>query len=124
GQLLLDQFTKAARKAEACQVYRDCSTADKAFKAEPAVLLKIGSWLNETREHQEAIGAYKRLIKTQPDSPLVPKAYFQAARVLHSGLQQTPQAQKIIQGLIRKFPDHDIVPFARDFMKQLKKTAG
>jgi tetratricopeptide (TPR) repeat protein len=123
GTILLAQLVKAARKTEACQVYLDCAAA-KDFKAEPAVLLKLASWLNADRRHPEAIAAYNRLIKTHPESPLVPKAYFQAAQVLHTGLQQTPKAQKILAGLIKKFPEHDIVPYARDFLRQIKKPTA
>ncbi|MDJ0667908.1 MAG: tetratricopeptide repeat protein [Desulfobacterales bacterium] len=124
GQLLLEPLVKAARKAEACQIYLDCTAVDKTFEVPATILLKVGSWLNETRQHQEAIGAYNRLIKSDPQSPLVPKAYFQAAQVLHKGLQQSPKAQKILQGLIKKFPDHDIVPYAQDFLRQMKGAAG
>jgi tetratricopeptide (TPR) repeat protein len=123
GAMLLTQFVKAARQTEACQVYLDCA-AVKGFKTAPTTLLKLASWLNATRRHTESIGAYNRLIKTHPESPLVPKAYFQAAQVLHAGLQQTPKAQKILAGLIKKFPDHDIVPFARDYLRQISKTTA
>jgi tetratricopeptide (TPR) repeat protein len=118
GGLLLAQYAKATRKTEACQTYLDCAAA-KEFSADPAVLMKIASWLNEAGQHQQSIGAYNRLIKTQPDSPLVPKAYFQAAQVLHNGLQQTPKARKILMGLSKKYPQHDIVPYAQDFLRQI-----
>ena len=54
----------------------------------------------------------------------MPKAYFQAAQVLHNGLQLTPKAQKILLGLVKKYPDHDIVPYAQDVLRQMKKAAG
>ena len=123
GQMLLEQFVRATRKSEACQVYLDCAAA-KELAVAPAILMKLGSWLNESGKHQEAVGAYNRLIKTNPESPLVPKAYFQAAQVLHNGLQLTPKAQKILLGLVKKYPDHDIVPYAQDVLRQMKKSAG
>ncbi len=123
GQMLVEAYVKAARKAEACQVYLDCAAA-KELAVAPALLMKLGSWLNESGQHQDAIGAYNRLIKTDPASPLVPKAYFQAAQVLHHGLRQTPKARKILAGLIKKYPDHDIVPYAQDVLRQMNKPAG
>ena len=54
----------------------------------------------------------------------MPKAYFQAAQALHNGLQQTAKAQKILAGLIKKFPNHDIVPYARDALRQMSKPAA
>ncbi|MDJ0721033.1 MAG: tetratricopeptide repeat protein [Desulfobacterales bacterium] len=123
GQMLLEQYVKAAQKTEACQVYLDCTTAAGKVTVAPALLMKLASWLNESGKHQESVGAYNRLIKADPASPLVPKAYFQAAQVLHRGLQQTPKAQKIIQALIKKYPDHDIVPYAQDALRQMKKPA-
>ncbi|MDJ0887758.1 MAG: tetratricopeptide repeat protein [Desulfobacterales bacterium] len=124
GQLLLEQYVKAAQKAEACQVYQDCTAAGAAFVVAPTLLMKLGSWLNASGHYQASIGAYNRLIKTDPASPLVPKAYFQAARVLHRGLGQTAKAQKIIQALIKKYPQHDIVPYAQDALRQMKKPAA
>jgi tetratricopeptide (TPR) repeat protein len=124
GKLLLDQYVQAARKNEACQVYLDCASVTVNLALTPTILMKLGSWLNESGQHQESIGTYNRLIKSDPQSPLVPKAYFQAAQVLHKGLQQTPKAQKILRGLIKKFPDHDIVPYAQDFLRQMTAAAG
>ncbi len=123
GQVLMEQYAKSTRKSEACQVYLDCAAA-KELAVAPAILMKLGSWLNESGRHQEAVGAYNRLIKTNPQSPLVPKAYFQAAQVLHNGLQLTPKAQKILLGLVKKYPDHDIVPYAQDVLRQMKNQAG
>ncbi len=120
GQMLLEQYVKATLKAEACQVYLDCTAAAKELAIAPAILLKLASWLNESGQHRESVGAYNRLIKTDPASPLVPKAYFQAAQVLHRGLRQTPKARKILSGLIKKYPDHDIVPYAQDVLRQIK----
>jgi TolA-binding protein len=124
GQMLLEQYVKTAQKAEACQVYLDCTTAAGDLPVAPAVLMKLASWLNESGKHPEAVGAYNRLIKADPTSPLVPKAYFQAAQVLHRGLRQTPKARKIIQALIKKYPDHDIVPYAQDALRQMQQPAG
>ena len=124
GQMLLEQYVKTAQKAEACQVYLDCTTAAGDLPVAPALLMKLASWLNESGKHPEAVGAYNRLIKADPTSPLVPKAYFQAAQVLHRGLRQTPKARKIIQALIKKYPGHDIVPYAQDALRQMQKPAG
>lgn len=124
GQMLLEHYVKAARKTEACQVYLECAAVAKDLVVAPAILMKLASWLNESGKHRESIDAYNRLVKNHPDNPLVPKAYFQAAQVLHRGLKQTTKAQKILLALIKKYPHHDIVPYSQDVLRQMKKPAA
>jgi hypothetical protein len=50
---------------------------------------------------------------------MVPKAYYRAAQIFHERLKNDGQSKKILNGLIRKFPDHEIAGFAKTYLKGL-----
>ena len=120
GHGYLHKLIKFNEKKKACQVYIDCATADKKFKPTSRDLLKIGSWLKQTDKTKASINAYSRLINFYPDNPLVPKTYFILAQIYNEKMKNKLQAKKIINILIKKFPDHDIIAHAKQYMQQLE----
>lgn len=119
GKAYLHKLIKNNIKEKACQVYIDCATADKLFKPESMDMLRIGSWLKQTDKIKASANAYSRLIKFYPDNPLVPKTYFILAQIYNEKMKNKPQAKKIINILIKKFPDHDIISHAKQYMRKL-----
>ena len=115
----LDLTVRAGKKKEAIELYIYCLRLDKAFSPQALILFKIASWLNESEKGKEAIFALNALIKLYPEDTLVPKAYYRAALIFNERLKNGGQARKILTGLIRKFPDHEIAEFARTYMKGL-----
>ncbi len=115
----LELTVKAGKKKEALELYLYCLRLDKTFSPQALVLFKIASWLNESEKGKEAIFALNSLIKQYPDDTLVPKAYYRAAQIFHERLKNGGQAKKILNGLIRKFPDHEITGFAKTYLKGL-----
>ncbi|MCK5349298.1 MAG: tetratricopeptide repeat protein, partial [Desulfobacula sp.] len=113
------KLIKINMKEKACQVYIDCASADKLFKPESRDLLKVGSWLKQTDKIKASINAYSRLISFYPDNQLVPKTYFILAQIYNEKMKNKPQAKKIISILIKKFPDHDIIPHAKQYIQKL-----
>ncbi|MFZ7128220.1 MAG: tetratricopeptide repeat protein [Desulfobacterales bacterium] len=120
GEGFIGQLTAEGKMVKAAQVYEDCATADAKFSAAPEAMLRIGTWLDENGRSREALDALNRLIKAHPESPLIGRAYFHAAQVLHTGLRNTEKARKILAALIRKFPDDEVVPLARQFLNRLQ----
>jgi hypothetical protein len=49
----------------------------------------------------------------------VPKAYFRIAQIFHDRLMNKDQAIKALDLLLRKYPDHDIIPQAESFLARL-----
>lgn len=113
--LLVQQGGKDA----AVDVYRNCVAAQPNFVPDAAVLFKIAGWLNETGDGKAAIGAFNRLTKAHPTDPLVPKSYFRAAQIFNDRLMNPQKARSILNGLIKKFPDHDIIPFVERYLGQM-----
>jgi tetratricopeptide (TPR) repeat protein len=115
----LELAVKAGSKKDAVALYMHCLRNDKSFAPEAIILFKIASWLNESEKSKEAIFALNALIKRYPQDTMVPKAYYRAAQIFHERLKNDSQSKKILNGLIRKFPDHEIAGFAKNYLKGL-----
>ena len=115
----LELLGQANQKMKTCQLFAKCLAADKKFMPSAETLFKIGSWLNESGKIKAAIGTYSRLSKAYPDDALVPKAYFRTAQIFNDRLMKPDKAKKILEVIMNKFPDHEIVPKARAYLEHL-----
>jgi tetratricopeptide (TPR) repeat protein len=102
-----------------CQVYSECVVKDPNFIPNPANLFKIATFLDKGRNHRAAVTALNRFIRANPKSPLVPKAYFLAANIMHEKLNASKKAAEVLAILIKKYPAHDIVSHAEDYLKRI-----
>lgn len=119
GRNHLNLLVRDEKKTEAVDVYLQCLSSNPGFLADAGGLFRIGRWLNESGRNKEAIGAYNKLIKTYPQDPLVPKSYFRAAQIFNDRLMNPQKAKKILNGLMKKYPDHDIIPFVERYLDQM-----
>ncbi len=116
----LDLLTAGRKKAAALALYSDCLADDNTFVPPPKTLFTLAGWLNETGKSREAIGAFNRLVKAYPDDDQVPKAYFRAAQIFHDRLLNPLKAQKILKGLIRRYPHHNIITQAETYLSHME----
>lgn len=112
----LELAVRAGHKPKAVDLYLECLRLDNNFAPKALVLFKIAGWLNDSNKNKEAILALNALIKNAPEDPLVPKAYYRAAQIFNERLKNVGQAKKILKGMIRKFPDHEITAFAKNYL--------
>ena len=116
----IELAVSASEKAKAIEVYLGCVEKNPEFTLSPALLFRIGGWLNETNRSKEAVQAFIRLAKKYPQDPLIPKTYYCTAQILHEKLMNTEQAKKILTALLQKFPKHEIAAFAHNYLGTLK----
>ena len=119
GKGYLDLLTKEKQWDKVCQVYGDCSEMDKDFSPGSSTLFKIGGLLNERNNPKGAIDAYSRFVKADPQNPLTPKAYFLSAGIMNEKLKLPQKAAQILRGVIKKYPDSDIVPHVENYLKKV-----
>jgi len=119
GKSYLDLLAQAGRKDKLCEVYSECVSRNAGFTTSPATLLKIASSVNEAGNPRGAIEAYKRFIKTHPKNPLIPKAYFLAANIVNEKLQNPQKAAGILKGILKNFPNNEIVPYVERYLRQI-----
>lgn len=119
GKGYLELLAKEDQKDKLRDVYLKCLSKDAEFTTSPSAAFKIASSLNETGDGKGAIDVYKRFIKTNPQNPLIPKAYFLAANVINEKLKNPHKAVSILKGLMKKYPNHEIIPYAERYLGQI-----
>ncbi len=115
----LHMLVRDKEKKKACDVFLECLSVDKEFTSAPVNIFAVAGWLYETGKVKEAMAAYNRIIKLYPGDNLVPNAYFRIAQIYHDRLMDTAKAKKILNAIIKKFPDHDIVQQAGNYLSTL-----
>ena len=119
GKVYLELLSKAGQKDKLCEVYLECISKENTFTVSPSAGFKVASSLKEKGHPKEAVGAYNTFIKGNPKHPLIPKAYFLAANVINEQLKNPPKALEILNGLTKKYPDHEILPYVQRYIKQM-----
>lgn len=115
----LDMLVRGDQKAQAVDVYLQCLSSDPEFSPNAGALFRVAGWLGETGRNKEAMSAYNKLTKAYPKDPLVPKSYFRAAQIFNDRLMNPQKARKILTGLMKKYPGHDIIPFVERYLGQM-----
>jgi hypothetical protein len=115
----LELLAKSGYNSKALSLYLECIRLDKNFVPQALVLFKIAGWLDDTGKSREAVYVLNCLIKYHPKNSMVPKALYRVAQIFHEGLKDAERSKKVLTGLIRKFPDHEITAFARNYLNGL-----
>jgi len=48
---------------------------------------------------------------------MIPIVYFRAAEIFNETLGQKAKANNLLKGVIKKYPEHDIIPFVKNYLK-------
>ncbi len=115
----LELLTQDNRKKDACTIYSECLSSNPNFTPSSSALFKIGGWLNENGNSKGAITALNKLAKNYPQDPLIPKAYFRAAQIFHDRLMNPSKAKQILTTILKKYPEHDIIPQVRNYLAHI-----
>lgn len=121
AQRYLELLTRAGSMDTARNVYLECVAADPSFNPRAQILFKIARSFSEGGNSRAALEAYNRFIRSSPEDPLVPKAYFLAANVFYEKMLSTEKAVKTLKRLMRKFPDNEIIPYAEKFLRRIEQ---
>lgn len=116
----LELIIKDKQKDESLKVYAECMDIDATFLPTANSLFSIGDWLNQSGKAEKAIKTYNRIIKAYPDSPLVPKSYFRAAQVFNDRLMNPEKAKRILNGLTKKYPEHEMLPQIENYLASMQ----
>ena len=121
AQHYLALLTRAGRMDAARNVYLECVAADPSFNPRAQILFRIARSFSEGGDSRTALEAYNRFIRSSPEDPLVPKAYFLAANVFYEKMLSPEKAVKTLKRLMRKFPDSEIIPYAEKFLHRIEQ---
>lgn len=101
---------KAARAVEVYEAAR--KTVPDLLIADSTLVLPLATQASELRRDATAFELLKGFDKRFPDSADIPGVYMLAARILLEKQNDYAMAQKIFQHLVKKFPQHPLVPEA------------
>lgn len=117
GKKYIDILIESNIKSKAIEIYIECSDVDKQFAPGSKGFVKLAGWLKKAGHSNEAIRAYSTFTKIYSNDPMIPNVYFRAAEIFNERLGQKTKARNLLNGLIKKYPDHDIIPFVRNYLK-------
>ncbi len=80
-------------------------------------VFKVASWYQERHEYKHALSAYAYFTKHHKIHALAPEVYFESAKLLHEHAGNSPKARQILQGIIKTFPDHVLVPQVTHYLQ-------
>jgi len=104
---------------QAREVYQECIKADYGFAPDPLTLFKVAGWSNA----EMAVETYNRLARYHPHSDLVPKAFLRSAQLFHDRFLDAEKAIKLLHEIISHFPDHEILPRVKKYLKHIENES-
>ena len=115
----LGVLSKSNKKEKLCEVYLECASVSTEFIPSSSSLFKVASALNESGRHKDAVKLYNRFVKSNPNHTMVPKAYFLGATIINDKLKNPKKAVGILQGIMKKYPNHEIIPYVKRSLKEM-----
>jgi hypothetical protein len=121
GRTYLDLLAKRGTNKRLCELYLECVSISPQFSVPPSVSFKLAGSLIEAGNPKGAADVYLAFVKDYPDDPMTPKASFLAANIFSERLLNQQKAIEILEGIIKKFPDHTTAMHARQYLGQIKR---
>jgi tetratricopeptide (TPR) repeat protein len=118
----LDLLSAENEKATACKVYKECLSHDPEFSPDPEALFKIAVWCMEDGGAKLGMNSLVQFIRTNPQHAMAPKAHFVLARNLHEKFHNPAKAEQVLQGLIQRYPDHDLAAHAGQYLERIRQS--
>jgi len=102
----LDLLAEEGEKQTACEIYGECLSLDAKFRPNADGLSKLAQWLAGRGQSKQARQACVQFSRAYPDHPDIPTVYFLMAKLFNEKLNNKVKAKKIVQWLVKNFPDN------------------
>ena len=117
-----DEALAAVRRSEFDRAASGLSTLLKRWPASgyrESALFWLGNAQYGQRNYQGAIGSFRQLVSTSPDSPRAPEALLAIANC-QAELKDTKSARRTIEELLRTYPKSEAAAAGRERLVSLK----
>lgn len=122
GSAYISILLERKRMARAAAVAAECLKLDPAFEPEdPAQIAILAQAAESAGNWRLALQLTNAFAKRHPGHPDIPANYFLAARLLSEQMHRDDQARKVLQGLLKKHPDHELAPQMRQYLQVLER---
>jgi tetratricopeptide (TPR) repeat protein len=105
--------------AAALRSYQDLQRQGETPTLGSQLEAKLARVLDAAGMPADAIQACRRIVMTDPESPMAPGALFTGARLAAGRLGDQQMAARLLQFLIEKYPNSNLVPQAQDALKNI-----
>ena len=109
-------MVKLGRLNIALDLYRDCISHNKRFiLKDPEVISTLAKNAKILGHSKLAVNLLNGFAKRFPDRGDIPELYLLVAKVLSEELKQDAIAKKVLENLIRTYPEHPSIPEIKQF---------
>ncbi len=123
GRNYLGLLLKARNEPEAIKVFKECITADAAFRPGQAEeVLLIAKAARGAGDSKAAVAALRGFDKVYPGHALIPDMYMFSAKLMAEDLGNAEMARKILQHVLVKYPGHYLAQEAKRYLDSMPKT--
>ncbi len=120
-----EKASRFKRLQNALNVYRSCVEAQADFYYPDAgVVFELGELAYKSRSYDAALRIFNGFHQRFPKSPDIPKAYLMLAKMLVDHRQSDKQAKQVLNFLLKKYPEDELVPEIREYLQLLVKVVG
>jgi tetratricopeptide (TPR) repeat protein len=119
GSAYLDLLAKGRSKEKLHEVYAECVSRSSDFSTSFSASFKIAGSMIEAGNPKGAADVYEGFIKNNPENPMIPKASFLAANVFNEKLLNPQKAAELLDNIIKKYPNHEMTAYARQYLGQI-----
>jgi len=116
----LDLLAEEGEKQTACEVYNECLSLDAKFRPNADGLSKLAQWLATRGQSKAAMQACVQFSRAYPDHPDIPTVYFLMAKLFNEKLNDTVKAKKVVQWLVKNFPDNKHTLMAKKYLAVIR----
>jgi len=116
----LDLLAAEGEKQTACDLYSECLTHDAKFQPNADGLSKVAQWLAAKGQSKAAMQACVQFSRAYPEHPDIPTIYFLMAKLFNEKLNDTVKAKKIVQWLVKNFPDSKHTQMAKKYLAVIR----
>ncbi|WP_152558818.1 tetratricopeptide repeat protein [Endozoicomonas numazuensis] len=125
GEKYIQRLLILRRDHEAADVYLDMKGRMKSYLSPvPGERYRLAEALAQKGKVREAVGLLFNLHKLFPDYQQLPEAYMLIARLLSENMNNDEQANKYLEFIIQKFPDHRIAKEAWEYRKVIESLSA
>lgn len=105
------------RYPQALDLIRDCLPVDPEFRPhEAAQIYPLATFAHRTHRGQIALRILSGFARRYPGHADIPRAYLLAARLLCETAKRDAQAKKLLEDLLRRYPQHELAPAIENYL--------
>ena len=120
----LPLLLKAGQEPKAVDVYLDCGRLGVTCSLDSADdHYQLARALSRSGQHTAVVKLLNGLHKCFPESETIPQAYLLTARTLCEQLNQDELAVKVLKFVLKRYPQHPLVPEVQAYLEAVERLA-